>query len=41
MTGFVYRRATALKELGERLGWDWLIRLGYRLREAAHRGKVG
>jgi len=40
MTGFIYRRAIALKELGERLGWDWLIRLGLRLREAALHGKI-
>ena len=40
MTGFIYRRAINLKNLGERLGWDWLIRLGYLLREVAYRGKI-
>jgi hypothetical protein len=33
MTGFLYRRAVALKELGERRRWDWLIRLGLNFRE--------
>jgi hypothetical protein len=33
MTGFLYRRAVALKELGERLHWDRLIRLGLKLRD--------
>ena len=40
MTGFLYRRAIALKELGERRRWGWLIRMGFGLREAASRGKV-
>ena len=40
MTGFIYRRAIDLKDLGERLGWDWLIRWGYSLREVAYRGKI-
>ena len=40
MTGFVYRRAVALKDMGERLGWSWLVRLGPWLKEAALRGKV-
>jgi hypothetical protein len=33
MTGFLYRRAVTLKELGERLHWDWLVRRGLSLRE--------
>jgi len=40
MTGFIYRMAMALKDLGERMGWDWFIRLGYALREVAYRGKI-
>ena len=40
MTGFIYRRAIALKDLGERLGWGWLIRVGLGLKEAACRGKA-
>ena len=40
MTGFIYRRAVEIKEMGERLGWGWLIRAGLGLREAALRGKV-
>jgi hypothetical protein len=37
----MYRRAVELKELGERLHWDWLIRLGLKIKEAALRhGKV-
>jgi len=40
MTGFIYRRAIDLKNLGERLHWDWLIRIGYGLREVAYRGKI-
>jgi hypothetical protein len=40
MSGFIYRRYINLKDLGERLGWDWLIRLGYCLKEVAYRGKV-
>jgi hypothetical protein len=40
MAGFIYRRAMALKDLGERVGSDWLIRLGYLLREVAYRGKI-
>jgi hypothetical protein len=41
MTGFLYRRAVALKELGERLHWDGLTRLGLWLREKVLRhGKV-
>ena len=40
MTGFMYRRAINLKEMGERLHWDWLIRLGLSLREVAARGKI-
>ena len=40
MTGFIYRRAINLKNLGERLGWDWLIRIGLCLREAALHGQV-
>jgi hypothetical protein len=39
MTGFIYRRAIGLKDMGERLGWDWLIRIGYMLREVAYRGR--
>jgi|GEM_PF-776573 len=39
MAGFIYRRAIQLKDLGERLRWDWLIRLGYSLREVAYIGK--
>jgi len=40
MAGFIYRRAIELKNLGERLRWDWLIRIGFTLKEVAHRGKV-
>jgi len=40
MTGFLYRSAIALKELGKRHRWGWLIRLGFGLREAAARGKI-
>ena len=40
MTGFIYRRAMGLKDMGERLHWDWLIRIGLSLREVALRGKV-
>jgi hypothetical protein len=32
MTGFVYRRAVALKEFGERHNLSWCIRLGLALR---------
>jgi hypothetical protein len=32
MTGFLYRRAVAMKDMGERLHWDWLIRLGLKFR---------
>ena len=40
MTGFIYRLAIDLKDLGERRGWNWCIRLGYMLREVAYRGKI-
>jgi len=40
MTGFIYRRAIALKDMGERLDWGWLIRAGLALKEVAHRGKI-
>jgi hypothetical protein len=41
MTGFLYRRAVDLKELGERRHWDWLIRLGLKMRELVMKyGKV-
>jgi len=40
MAGFIYRRAIQLKDMGERLHWNWLICLGYSLREVAHRGKI-
>jgi hypothetical protein len=41
MTGFLYRRAIALKELGERLHWDLLIRAGLKMREwVMKHGKV-
>ena len=40
MTGFIYRRAINLKNLGERLRWGWVIRIGYGLREVAYLGKV-
>jgi hypothetical protein len=33
MTGFLYRRAVALKELGETLGCGWMIRVGLFLLE--------
>jgi hypothetical protein len=33
MWGFLYRRAVNIKEFGERLRWDWLIRLGLNFRE--------
>jgi hypothetical protein len=35
MAGFIYRRAVALKEFGERRGMGWLVRLGLALRELA------
>jgi hypothetical protein len=41
MLGFLYRRAAALKELGERRHWGWLIRLGLRFREGVmNHGKI-
>jgi len=40
MTGFIYRRAMALKDLGERTGWNWLRCIGYALKEVAYRGKI-
>ena len=40
MTGFILRRAIAMKDAGERLGWGWLIRAGLRLKEAARHGKI-
>ena len=40
MTGFVWRTALALKNLGERLGWGWLTRIGLCLREVALRGQI-
>jgi hypothetical protein len=33
MIGFLYRRAVALKEFGERRHLPWLIRLGLWIRE--------
>jgi hypothetical protein len=33
MRWFLYNRAVARKDLGERLHWDWLIRLGLKLRD--------
>jgi hypothetical protein len=35
--GFLYRRAAGLKDLGERLRWDWLVRLGLKIREGVLR----
>jgi hypothetical protein len=29
MRGFIYRTGIAIKELGERIQWVWLVRLGY------------
>jgi len=40
MTKFLWRRGVELKDLGERLGWDWLIGLGYRIKGMAERGKI-
>jgi hypothetical protein len=40
LKGFIYRRATDIRELGERLGWRWLVRLGYRIRGFVRRGGV-
>ena len=40
LTGFIWRRAIDLKDLGERLRWDWLIRIGLGLKEVAYRGKA-
>jgi hypothetical protein len=41
MRGFWYRRAVDVKELGERLHWNWLTRLGLKLRGwAVEHGKV-
>ena len=40
VTGFIYRCAIGLKDLGERLHWSWLISFGYSLREVAYHGKV-
>ena len=39
-TGFLYRRAINLKNLGERLGIGWLIRIGLNLREVALYGQI-
>jgi hypothetical protein len=33
MWGFSYRRAVALKDLGERLHLNWLIRLGLKIKD--------
>jgi hypothetical protein len=33
MIGFIYRRAVALKEFGERHHAAWLVRLGLAIRE--------
>jgi len=33
MKGFLYRRAINLKDLGERLHWNWLTAIGLRLKE--------
>jgi hypothetical protein len=33
MWGFMYRRAVDLKELGELLGWNWLINAGLSIRD--------
>jgi hypothetical protein len=33
MTGFIYRTAIRIKDLGERLHCDWIIRAGLALRE--------
>jgi hypothetical protein len=33
MRWFLYNRAVAMKDMGERLRWDWLISLGLKLRE--------
>ena len=40
MTGFLYRRAIELKNIGERMGWGWLIRIALALKEVAYRGKI-
>ena len=40
MTGFIYRRAIDLKNLGELLHWNWLIRFSFSLREVALHGQV-
>jgi len=40
MSWFIYRRAIALKDMGERLKWGWLIRVGLGLKGVAYRGKA-
>ena len=40
MAGFVYCMAVAMKEMGERIGWGWLVRRGLDLKEVALRGKI-
>jgi hypothetical protein len=41
MGGFIFRLGVCLKDLGERIKWNRLIRLGLAVREAALRyGKV-
>ena len=39
-TGFLYRRAIDLKNLGERFHLGWLIRIGFKLKEAAYHGQI-
>jgi hypothetical protein len=33
MAGFIYRRAVAIREFGERHNLPWLVRLGLWIRE--------
>jgi hypothetical protein len=41
MWGFMYRRAVGLKELGEGLGWNWLINAGLSMRNwVLENGKI-
>jgi hypothetical protein len=37
--GFIFRRAINLKNLGERLKWPWLVRLGLKLKGAVCNAK--
>jgi hypothetical protein len=40
LTGFLWCVHISLKNIGERLHWDWLISFSYKVKKAACRGKV-